>query len=150
MSSLQPSIRPRRAGAARLYILSCVIAVAGLAVGCDSDSPTEPEGPTLADVQAQVFTPNCASSGCHAGTDAPEGLDLTAGSAYENIVDVPSNQVSDIMRVEPGEPAESYLFIKITGGDRMAPGTFQMPIGVELSEDQIDLVEDWILGGAGR
>jgi hypothetical protein len=121
-----------------------------LVVGCDSDSPTEPEGPTLAEVQAQVFTPSCASSGCHAGPDAPEGLDLTAGSAYANTVGVSSSQVSDIMRVEPGEPAESYLFIKITGGDRMAPGTFQMPIGVELSDEQIDLVEDWIEGGAPR
>jgi hypothetical protein len=101
-------------------------------------------------VQAQVFTPNCASSGCHAGTDAPEGLNLSAASAFENTVGVPSSQVPDIRRIEPGEPAESYIYIKITGGDRMAPGTFQMPIGVELTEDQIDLIEDWILGGAER
>ena len=140
----------RRSIVARVWMTFCVAAVVGVTAGCDRASPTEPEGPTLADVQAQVFTPNCASSGCHAGTDAREGLDLTAGSAFENTVDVPSSQVPGIMRVEPGEPSDSYLFIKITGGDRMASGTFKMPIGVDLMDDQIDLVEEWILGGAER
>jgi hypothetical protein len=75
---------------------------------------------------------------------------MSCGNGCANTVGVSSSQVPDIMRAEPGEPAESYLFIKITGGDRMAPGTFQMPIGVELSDEQIDLVEDWIEGGAPR
>lgn len=121
---------------------------AGILGGCDSDNPAEPLGPTLAEVQEQVFTPNCV--GCHSGSNASEGLDLTSGSAYENTVDVPSAQVSELMRVLPGNASDSYLYIKIVGGDRMAPGTFQMPIGSELSQAQIRLVEEWIDGGAER
>lgn len=119
----------------------------GSVAGCDRETVVEPEGPTLVEVQEQVFTPSCAG-GCHTGGNAAEGMVLSAGSTYENTVGIPSAQVRDLMRVEPGNPSESYLFIKITGGDRMADGTFQMPIGGELSGDQIALVEAWIEAGA--
>lgn len=119
-----------------------------LVVGCDGDTPVEPEGPTFAEVQNEVFTPACV--GCHAGSNAPEGLDLRANEAFGETVDVPSVQVPELMRVEPGNSEDSYLYIKITGGDRMAPGTFQMPIGSELSDDQIRLVREWIDAGAER
>lgn len=131
-------------------LLALVFGMVWTVVGCDEDNPTEPQDPTLDVVQAEVFTPSCGLTGCHAGADAVAGLDLSAGSAYERTVDVPSGQVPDLMRVEPGNPADSYLLIKILGGDRMAPGTFQMPIGTELSEHQVSLVEDWIQAGAER
>lgn len=120
--------------------------VLGLFTGCDSGSPAEPDGPSLVEVQAQVFTPSCG--GCHSGDSPAAGLDLAAGRSYEQTVDVPSVQVPELLRVQPGRPSDSYLFIKITGDDRMASGTFQMPIGGELSNDQIRMVEEWIAGGA--
>lgn len=119
----------------------------GLLAGCDNaDNPVEESGPTLVEVQEQVFDVSCA--GCHKDNEAPEGLVLTAGSAYSNLVDVPSEQVPSLDRVDPGNPEDSYLLIKVRGGDRMAPGTFQMPIGQDLSEAQITLLEEWIANGA--
>ncbi len=130
--------------------LLCVAVGLGSVTGCDKGTPVEPEGPTLVEVQEQVFTPSCGVVGCHAGGNAAEGLVLSAGSTYENTVGVPSTQVPSLMRVEPGDASESYLFIKITGGDRMATGTFHMPIGGELTGEQIALVEGWIEAGAER
>ena len=119
----------------------------GLLTGCDNGkNPVEESGPTLVEVQEQVFDVSC--TGCHAGNDAPEGLILTAGSAYSNLVNVPSPQVPSLERVDPGHPEDSYLLIKVRGSDRMAPGTSQMPIRQDLSEAQITLLEEWIANGA--
>lgn len=127
-----------------LFLAVCFLLVAG----CDDDNPVESEDVRLAQVQADVFNPSCALSGCHAGDNPAGSLDLSEGAAYDNLVSVASTEVPRLMLVEPGNAKDSYLFIKITGDDRIAPGTFQMPIGSELSEEQIDLVEDWIEAGA--
>lgn len=130
------------------WLWAVLVFCALLVGGCDGDGPVEPEGPTFAEIQNDVFTPSCA--GCHSGSNAPEGLDLTANAAFDDIVNVTSEQVSELMRVDPGNAEDSYLYIKIIGGDRMAPGTFQMPIGSDLSDDQIRLVREWIDAGAER
>lgn len=129
-----------------LFVAFCLLLVAG----CDDDNPVESEDVRLAEVQSDVFNPSCAVSGCHAGDNSPADLDLSEGVAYDNIVNVASTEVPSLMLVEPGNAEDSYLFIKITGDDRIALGTFQMPIGGELTEEQIDLVEEWIEAGAQR
>lgn len=116
--------------------------------GCDEDSPTGSSGPTLAEVQERVFSPSCVV--CHSGNAPAEGLDLSAGAAYDDLVNVSSSQVPDLARVAPGDPENSYLYIKITGDDRMADGTSRMPMGGALSDDEIALVRDWIEAGAPR
>lgn len=129
--------------------MTVTLLIAPLLAACDSSTgPEEPSAPTLDDVQAQVFSTKCVS--CHSGAAAAAGLSLEAGDAYDNIVSVSSTQVPDLLTVAPGSAANSYLFIKITGGERIAPNTFRMPIGEALSEDDIDLVESWIDGGANR
>lgn len=120
-------------------------------VGCDSDETiVDPAGPSLVEVQESVFDASCAFTGCHAGDDPAGELSLERGVAYQNTVDVPSAQVPSLLRVEPGNADDSYLFIKITGDDRIAENTFRMPIGGELTDDQIQLVEDWVDAGAAR
>lgn len=124
-----------------------LMALAFLAA-CDRSNPTEPEGPSLAEVQDQVFSQSCV--GCHGGSGPAAGLNLEEANAFDNIVNVPSSQVPSLLRVEPGNADDSYLLVKITGSERMAPGTFQMPIGQELSSEHIGLVRRWIDGGAER
>lgn len=102
---------------------------------------------TLAQVQAQVFTPVCSS--CHrgGGDSLPAVQNLSAGASFAAIVDVASLQQPALMRVKPGDPDNSYLMRKVRGaagitGSRMPQG------GNELSAAQLELLRSWIAAGA--
>ncbi len=102
---------------------------------------------TFSAVQSQIFNASCAFSGCHAGGSPAQGMNLSDGMAYSNIVDVPSNQQSSLDRIEPDDPDESYLYLKVTG-DSSISGS-RMPLGGgALSQDLLDLLRDWIERGA--
>jgi hypothetical protein len=117
------------------------------------ESPTEPgEGSppdpraTFTRVQNEIFTPSCGLVGCHHPIGQQQGMILTQGNAYAMIVNHPSVEMPSLMRIEPGDPTNSYLYRKITGagisGDRMPQG------GPYLNDAQIALVRDWIRRGA--
>ncbi len=107
---------------------------------------TQTSGPTLADIQASVFTPTCATAGCHSGSSPPQGLRLDDGFSFDNLVNVGSNQVPQLFRVAPNDPDNSYLVQKIEGtaavGSRMPLG------GSALDQDLIDDIRQWIQDGA--
>jgi hypothetical protein len=133
-----------------------LVAGCAAALGCGDEKRllTEPEGPpsetaTFARVQAEVFTPTCALSGCHLGPAAlaQEGLVLS-DDAYPNIVGVRANQNPSIFRVTPGDAANSYLWRKITAGQPIVGD--RMPQTGSLTEAQRRLVTDWIARGAPR
>ena len=101
-------------------------------------------GPTLDEIQAVVFTPNCATSGCHAGGNPAGGLNLEAGNSHAMLVGVPSSGNAAVNRVEPGQPDNSYLVQRIDG-----TVTPRMPLGgAPLSTEEIDAIRQWILDGA--
>ena len=102
--------------------------------------------PTLASIQANVFTPVC--SGCHAGASAPVGLRLDAVSAYGLLVGVASGEVPSLQRVKTGDPDNSYLVQKLEG--RAAVGA-RMPFGGPYLDDAtIGVIRTWIANGAPR
>jgi methylglyoxal synthase len=93
-----------------------------------------------------IFNNNCS---CHlSGT--PAGLSLAEGQAYANLVNVPSSQVPTLNRVTPGDPDNSYLFMKHSG----APGIVnsRMPLNnptfFDENPDLLELERQWIQGGA--
>ncbi len=101
--------------------------------------------PTLTEIQTNTFTPSCAVSGCHAGASPAQGMDLSAGNAFSNIVGVPSNQVPNLNRIEPFDANASYLVDKIEGngqGSRMPLG------GSALPNEEIQAIRDWVDAGA--
>jgi mono/diheme cytochrome c family protein len=103
--------------------------------------------PTLTSIQDNVFTPIC--SGCHTGGGGalPASMDLTSLSlSFMNLVDVASVQVGTLDRVEPGDPANSYLIRKIEG--TAAVGSRMPPFGNALDQDTIDAIRQWITDGA--
>ncbi len=102
---------------------------------------------TFDEIQATVFTPNCATSGCHAGS-GQAGLVLEAGVSFDNLVNVPSTQVTGLDRVEPGDPDNSYLIQKLEG---TASTGARMPFGrAPLDQSVIDDIRQWISDGANR
>lgn len=112
---------------------------AGLS-GCDDLSviPETPQVDFATEIQP-IFNNNCVH--CHGGPDPIAFMDLEQG--YVQIVDVPSFQISFFNRVEPGQPADSYLFLKINcanqfSGDRMPR---EAP---PLSLFDQALIRDWI------
>jgi hypothetical protein len=102
---------------------------------------------TLTELQNDIFTPSCDSFGCHNADSARAGLILVAGMSFEQLVNVPSTQMSQFDRVEPGDPENSYLVKKLRGDGDISGG--RMPEGGPfLSDAQIARVISWINAGA--
>ena len=76
-------------------------------------------GPSIISIQAEIFTPKCALSGCHTGPSPQNGLDLTQGAAIANLVNVPATWDANFQRVESGNPDDSYLYMKLVGDPRI-------------------------------
>lgn len=103
--------------------------------------------PTFADIQA-IFSATCS---CHLTSPSPGNgqMELTDGKAYDNIVGVPSSGLPAMNRIEPGDPANSYLWLKINGGYLEAGGKGDpMPLIGDLTQDQLNSIEAWINAGA--
>ncbi len=71
-------------------------------------------------------------------------------NAYDRIVNEISGQNPSLFLVKPGDPDNSYIYLKMSGcsargcaGDRMPPGSTVGPAALQT-------MRDWILGGAAR
>ena len=80
---------------------------------------------------------------CHLDGATSGGLDL---SDYNNIVNVKSTQRNDLMLINPKNLDSSYLYMKLIGAEGIIGSP--MPLGGQLSEDQLALLRDWIEVGA--
>ena len=102
----------------------------------DSNSPQPPPPPpppppptfaaNFSEIQANVFTPGCATSGCHIGGGAPEGLRLDEANSYALLVGVASTQDPGVQLVAPGNPHHRWtnrLSISSGSGSPTAPST---------------------------
>jgi hypothetical protein len=103
---------------------------------------------TLLVVQSQVFTPHCALSGCHTGSGAPFGLDLSSVTASAaSLNGVASAEQPAMMRIDPGDSTNSYLYWKVSANPGISGDP--MPLtGGPLSNAQLSLIASWIDGGA--
>lgn len=137
-----------------LTLLCCgtIASCGGGGGGGSSTTPNPPPPPTPAfnpvfsEIQSNVFTPTCATAGCHSGAGAPQGLRLDATNSYGLLVNVPSSEVPSILRVAPGDPDNSYLVQKLEG---TAASGGRMPLGLPaLEQATIDIIRQWITDGA--
>ena len=135
----------------KFYFPAIILITVVLLSACDEDNPTEPGGsnvstpnPTLSSIQANIFTPGCASANCHGNSGTQANLNLTNGQSFANLVGVESQLFAPSKRVEAGDGGNSIL-IKILKGE-VNP---QMPQGgAALSNAIIDSIEKWIDNGA--
>jgi hypothetical protein len=102
--------------------------------------------PTLASIQANIFTPTCAVPGCHSGTQAMLGLRLDAGFSYDSLVNKPSFYDATLTRVVPGNADASFLIQKLEGTEEFGQ---RMPLnGPYFQQTTVDIVRQWIDQGA--
>lgn len=118
--------------------LACVAGVCG----CAADAM----GSLANDVQP-IFTKSCVKSmSCHGPTSAGK-LNLSAGTAFGELVNVASQCVDMRPLVTPGKPEESYLLNKVTGKDLC--GGKKMPLNsAALQAADIGKITTWICAGA--
>jgi len=130
---------------ALLLLAACT---AGNGEGLDESGQPIPINPPansdFQEIQDTVFTPICTQ--CHIGAGAPQGLRLDAANSYAMLVNVASNEVGSLLRVNPGNPDQSYIVQKIQGNADVGG---RMPLGqAKLPQDRIDLIRGWIAAGA--
>jgi hypothetical protein len=136
-------MNPRFRSIGWAILLSCAVAA------CDG-SGVEPGDVSFSQRVQPILTDRCAFGGCHASTSPAADQSLAEGLAYVNVVNVPSQELPSMDRVEPGDPDQSYLVHKIQGTHLDMGGSgLRMPRGQEpLSDDQIRLIRAWIQQGA--
>lgn len=101
--------------------------------------------PTFTNIKQNVFNPICSQ--CHFGPAAPQGLNLSADTAYALLVNVQAAERPQYHRVAPGDPNNSYIIRKLEGGPDIAGG--QMPLNqTPLSQETINSIRAWIAKGA--
>lgn len=132
------------------FAVAVVLVLAVTVSACEHAGPVGMDDgiqPTLSSLQENVFSTNCALSGCHAGPNPKQGLRLSAGETHDNVVDVRSTERPELFRVEPGRPDSSYLVHKVEGRSSIVGS--RMPLGREpLSQEQFDAIREWIADGA--
>ncbi len=96
----------------------------------------------------------CNNGLCHGASPGQGLLDLRDANSHGNLVGI-SSPTFMVKRVEPGEPALSFLYDKLAAGNSggsPALGGSSMPSGgaPPLTDDHLEAVELWIRGGAPK
>ncbi len=135
-----------------ILLLSTVLASCGTDKSTDMVFDPNSEGEqdanqsveaTFAFIQETIFDRSCATSGCHVTTYP----NLSAGQSHAAIVNGASSAGPNQPLIKPGDPENSYLFLKITGASSILGN--RMPLGrPALSDAYIAAVRTWIERGA--
>lgn len=133
-----------------------------LTLGCKekTQEPILSEMTSFDVIQDRIFTPSCATAGCHASEQDKafnqHGLVLTKGKSYASLLNIlsrqPEAQAEGMKRVKPFNANESLLYHKLNwdvshhGGKQYG---LSMPLGgTPLSVGQLEFVRRWIEAGA--
>jgi hypothetical protein len=92
-----------------------------------------------------ILSGRCANTdGCHgqgAGT-----LGLSPGNVFAPLINVRSSEVPSLFRVAPGDPAQSYVYLKLACEGGIEGGC--MPLDGPLTPSQVQAFHDWMEAGA--
>ena len=139
-----------------------LVLLAVAAAGCDESletlaGPTPNLTPTFSSIQRDIFEaadssgrPACSS--CHnpnGGAFRAVGLDMSTAGSYDSLVGVSSRQKPGLLRVAPGDPANSYLLHKLETRNDIV-GVRMPSRGPYLTDGQIAIIRRWIELGARR
>ncbi len=137
----------------RLLHTLLLVSVAGLAAfagGCGDDdetgdpvAPEEDEVRFAADIQP-IFDLRCTQA-CHSPPTLNGNLDLSPGASHAALVGIPADGYAGRIRVVPGEPDSSLLYLKLIGDPDVGN---RMPLFGSLDSLRIATVRTWIADGA--
>jgi len=149
MRSLDPTMRrtnPRQSS----IVWTALVGSALATTGCEPEETWEGEL-DFERLQQGLFEPACGGAGCHSPNSAKGGLVLEGDGAWDSLMYAPCEDelaaLEGLVRVAPGDPDGSFLFIKL--GDPGAMGD-PMPPWEALAPEDIAAVERWIREGAKR
>lgn len=120
-----------------------------VAMGCGTQVPEVPSGEPVsysAHLEPLVLA-HCLS--CHEFEDPKAKLVLEAGLGYERLVGPRSIQDPEMALVEPGDPENSYLWLKLKHVTQEGKGMPRTVGGSKMLRDsELELYRRWIEGGA--
>ena len=106
------------------------------------------EGVTWTRRVQKILEANCG--GCHGGENPSAGFDILTEGAYERLLE-PSTQNPEMPLITPGDPENSYLWLKIADGE----GIVGLPMPIDpldgdrrLTEAELGDIQTWIVNGA--
>jgi hypothetical protein len=102
---------------------------------------------TKVKLQSQVtaiLKVNCSVAGCHRGAYPKKKMNLEPDKFLESVLNVPSQEIKSLKRVDTKNPEKSYLLMKIRG-DKGIKGARMPDDAPPLKKDDIKAIEDWIL-----
>jgi hypothetical protein len=129
--------------------------LAAILAGCSSTatSPSVPVEPTYTSIRNRIFTKSCSTPSCHSTEGFRGAMVLEADKAYENLVSVPADndgaRARHLLRVNPGQPDSSFLYIKLTH-PAADEGALMPDSGTPLDSQSISAIRTWIANGAKR
>ncbi len=146
---MRPFLLSKSTIAPLLLSLTFVISLSGCADSivseCDIPDGPLPVSSRFSDLEQRVFSVTCAVSGCHAGSNPQAGMDLSAGKAYDALVNIPSLNFPTQRRVAPGQSGESVLIAVLRRTVQPA-----MPPAGPIASGIVDSIAVWIDRGAPR
>ena len=124
-----------------------------MAAGACTSSPTASTSttstaPTLAQIQTQIFDPGCSPCHTDVGRTPSGALNLKAGSAFANLVNVQSSGLPGAVRVIAGNASGSYIVQKLEGAAGIAGLRMPRNGPPYLTDAQVKMIRDWITAGA--
>jgi hypothetical protein len=137
---------------AALAVLALAACAPAPEVGEEQPGQVGPIGPSerFSTLVQEVIVPRCATASCHAGAVPAAYPPLDADLAHGALVGGPSFQTASMPLVEPFDPANSYLVLKLRDSAGLVGSVATpMPIGdAVLEEAHIQAIEAWIANGA--
>lgn len=148
------SVRSLLSSLAMFQRIVPTLVLAALAAGCPGklQNPERfpatplPECAGNIDVVADIFQRRCGTDSCHQGAEPASALNLVDGDPFANLLEVPSTECEDRLRVDPENVIESFLLDKLRGPEYIPPGCGDpMPFLSRLNGNEIACVERWII-----
>ncbi len=126
----------------RRELISLVVALAAVtAMAVRAETPLS----YAKDVEP-VFVKRCD---CHGGNNPKKGLDLSLGKGYAALLQHKSEWEPLMQLVKAGDPAASYLWLKLSHTATEGRGMPRTLFGSKkLPQAELDTVRNWIVQGA--
>jgi predicted CxxxxCH...CXXCH cytochrome family protein len=102
------------------------------------------------DVYTKILSGTCANGYCHGGGYAGGWSVKDEDATYAHLVGPKSTMCAGLLRVAPGEPEKSALYLKVKGGFGETCDGKRMPSAEGLPTEQVEMLRAWIAAGAPK